>query len=71
MDVGSRDQLGPMDADERAIPQQVLEPGGAVVGDHEVRGDEIRADVVARRDHSASRPAAAAAARATQSTPPE
>ena len=47
VDVGQLDQLRPVDADQRAIPEQELEAGGTVVGDHHVGRDEIRRDVVA------------------------
>ena len=71
MDVRQLDQLGPVDADERPIAQQELEPGGAVVGDHHVGGDEVRRDVVARRERALAGRRAAAGGVPTQSTPPE
>ena len=45
MNVGERDQRRHVDADQRAIEQQVLEAGRTVIGDHHVGGGQIGADI--------------------------
>ena len=70
MDVRQIDQRGPVNADDRLVAQQKLEPGGAVVGDHQVGRNQVGRDVVARCDHAPAR-TMSGSSRATQSTPPE
>ena len=38
-------QIGTVDDDDRPIEQHEFEPGGAVVGDQDVRDEEVRRDV--------------------------
>ena len=70
MNLRARNQFGNVNPDDRPVEQQVLEPGGAVIGDQQVRGLEIGADVgAARQNAPADRKRGLTAS--GQSTPPE